>query len=124
MERKFFICEHCGNVLTFVKDAGVPVSCCGEKMREIEAGVTDAAKEKHVPLIEKDGNEVVVTVGSVSHPMQEAHFIEWIVLETKQGCQIKSLQPNKAPQAKFALADGDEAIAAYAYCNLHGLWKA
>ena len=124
MEQKFFICEHCGNIVASVNDSGVPVVCCGEKMHRIMAGSTDASKEKHVPVIEVRGTEVIVTVGSVAHPMEENHYIEWISLETKQGNQRKALKAGEKPQAKFALCADDEPIAAYAYCNLHGLWKA
>ena len=134
MEQKFFICEHCGNNGTEYSELamhaalcgqyGVPVVCCGEKMHRIMAGSIDASKEKHVPVIEVRGNEVIVTVGSVAHPMEENHYIEWISLETKQGNQRKALKAGEKPQAKFALCADDEPIAAYAYCNLHGLWKA
>ena len=116
---KFYVCEHCGNIITFVHNSGVPVMCCGQKMTEIVPGTTDAAVEKHVPVVSVEGAAVTVKVGSVEHPMIPEHFIQWIALETKQGCQLK----NK-PQAVFALAEGDEVVAAYAYCNLHGLWKA
>lgn len=119
---KFYLCEHCGNIITFVHSAGVPVMCCGQKMTEIVPGTTDAAVEKHVPVVSVSGSTVTVKVGSVEHPMVPEHFIQWIALETKQGSQIKHLTPNDPPQAVFALAEGDEVVAAYAYCNLHGLW--
>lgn len=124
MEQKFFICKHCGNIVASVKEAGVSVMCCGEKMQRLEAGSVDASKEKHVPVICVDGNIVTVTVGSVAHPMESAHSIEWVSLQTKQGNQRKALLPGEKPEVKFALCDGDEVVAAYAYCNLHGLWKA
>ena len=85
---------------------------------------TDGAQEKHVPVVSVDGNIVTVTVGSVAHPMLEAHYIEWIMLETEQGRQRKVLKPGDAPVAKFALTEDDKPVAAYEYCNLHGLWKA
>ena len=91
---KFYVCEHCGNIITFVKSSGVPVMCCGQKMTEIVPGTTDAAVEKHVPVVKAEGS------------------------------QIKHLKPGEKPQAVFALAEGDQTVAAYAYCNLHGLWKA
>ncbi|MDD6995722.1 MAG: desulfoferrodoxin family protein [Candidatus Borkfalkiaceae bacterium] len=124
MEQKFFICKHCGNIVASVKESGVPVICCGEKMQQIEAGSVDASKEKHVPVISVNGNIVTVTVGSAAHPMESAHSIEWVSLQTKQGNQRKALKPGDKPEVKFALCDGDEVVAAYAYCNLHGLWKA
>lgn len=121
---KFFRCEHCGNIITHVKSSGVPVVCCGEKMKELIPGVVDAAKEKHVPVVKTQGSKVVVTVGSVEHPMVEAHYIEWICIQTKQGFQLKYLKPGEKPEACFALCEGDAVEEVYAYCNLHGLWKA
>ncbi len=121
---KFYVCAHCGNIITFVKSSGVPVMCCGEKMQEIVPGTVDAAVEKHLPVVSVEGSQVTVQVGSVEHPMLPEHFIEWIVLETSTGSQMKALTPGEKPQAVFALADGEKAVAAYAYCNLHGLWKA
>lgn len=98
--------------------------CCGQKMQELVPGVTDAALEKHVPAVTVEGKKVIVDVGSVTHPMLEAHYIEWITLETKEGIQRKVLSPGIAPKAEFILSDSDEPVAVYAYCNLHGLWKA
>lgn len=123
MEQRFFICEHCGNIIAVVKDAGVPVVCCGQKMTEIVPGTTDAAVEKHLPVIKQEGNIITVEVGSIEHPMLEEHYIEWISIQTKQGNQRKILAPGQKPVAEFAVTDGDELEAAYAYCNLHGLWK-
>ncbi len=120
---KYFVCEHCGNIIEKVNDAGVPVVCCGEKMKEIVPGSVDAAVEKHVPVVTKDGNSVKVFVGEVEHPMVEEHYIGWIAIETKEGMQRKTLKAGQKPEAVFALADGDELVAAYAWCNLHGLWK-
>ncbi len=121
---KFYKCAHCGKIIAVVKESGVPVMCCGQKMEEIIPGTTDAAAEKHVPVYEIDGNIVKVTVGEVEHPMIDAHYIEWIALETSSGNQRKPLKPGDAPKVCFALCDGDEVKAVYAYCNLHGLWKA
>ena len=120
---KFYVCKHCGNIITYLNNAGVPVVCCGEKMSELVPGTTDAAVEKHVPAVSVDGNVVTVKVGEVEHPMVDVHYIQWIVLQTNQGNLIKNLQPNQPPVATFVLADGERAIAAYEYCNLHGLWK-
>ena len=123
MEQKFLICKHCGKMVAVVKETGVPVICCGEAMSELIPGTTDAAAEKHVPVVTVDGRNVMVAVGSVAHPMLPEHYIEWISLHTKQGNQRKELKPGEKPEAYFALCDGDEVIAAYAYCNLHSLWK-
>lgn len=121
---KLYKCTHCGNIIAIWHDAGVPVVCCGEKMVEIIPNTTDAAQEKHVPVIAVDGQKVTVSVGSVAHPMLEEHYITSIVLETKNGRQRKELKPGDAPVAEFAIIEGDEVIAAYEYCNLHGFWKA
>ena len=121
---KFYICETCGNIITHVSASGVPVFCCGKKMTELVPGTTDAATEKHVPVYSVEGNLVRVKVGSVEHTMVDVHFIQWIAVESKQGVQIKYLQPDQAPEAVFALTEGDELVAVYEYCNLHGLWKA
>ena len=124
MKLKFFRCEHCGNIIEMVEDKGVPVVCCGQRITELVAGTSDGAREKHVPVYEVKNNIVHVKVGEVAHPMIPEHYIEWIVLQTKNGVQRKELNPGDKPEACFALCDGDEVEAVYAYCNLHGLWKA
>ena len=124
MEQKFYVCAHCGNIIAYVKDSGVPVMCCGQKMTEMIPGTTDASQEKHVPVYEVKDNVVTVTVGSVEHPMLPEHYIQWVSLQTKQGNQRKLLQPGQAPKACFAICEDDEVEAVYAYCNLHSLWKA
>ena len=123
MEMKFYKCKHCGNIIAVVKASGAPISCCGEKMTEIVPGTADAAVEKHVPVVEIKDGKVIVTVGEVAHPMAPEHYIEWIAISTDQGNQRKILEPGDKPMACFALCDGENFEAAYAYCNLHGLWK-
>ena len=120
---KFYICEHCGNLVGVINDSGVPMVCCGQKMTKIEAGVVEASREKHIPVAKVEGNKVTVTIGSVEHPMAEEHSILWVYLETDKGGQRKSLEVGKAPVVSFALTEDEKPIAAYAYCNLHGLWK-
>ena len=124
MDQKFYICKHCGNIIAKVKDVGVPVVCCGKPMSEIVPGTTDAAVEKHVPVWTVENGIVHVKVGSVEHPMLPEHYIEWVSLQTKQGNQRKELHPGEKPEVCFALCEGDEVEAVYAYCNLHSLWKA
>ena len=124
MSVKIFKCMHCGNIIEMVEDKGVPVVCCGEKMTELVPGTSDGAAEKHVPVVTVSGNKVTVNVGSDAHPMTDEHLISWIILEAEDGCQRKHLSSADAPEASFMLADGEKAIAAYEYCNLHGLWKA
>ena len=121
---KFFKCEHCGNIIRFVKESGVPVMCCGEKMTELIPGITDGAAEKHVPVVKQTGDTVMVEVGAVEHPMVEAHYIQWITIETTKGCQMIHLEYTDKPHAEFRLAEGEHFVAAYEYCNLHGLWMA
>ena len=121
---RFFRCEHCGNIIEMVNDTGVPVMCCGQKMTELIPGTVDAALEKHVPVYTVEGNKVMVTVGAVEHPMLPEHYIQWIAIETKQGSQRKTLSPGEKPAACFTLCEGDELVAVYEYCKLHGLWKA
>ncbi|MBQ9249455.1 MAG: desulfoferrodoxin [Oscillospiraceae bacterium] len=117
---KFYKCKACGSIL--IQDAGA--DCCGAELEELIPNTTDAAGEKHVPVIAVDGAVVTVTVGAVEHPMLPAHFIQWIVLETSAGYQKKVLKPETKPCAQFVLAEGETAVAAYEFCNLHGLWKA
>ncbi|MBQ7841454.1 MAG: desulfoferrodoxin FeS4 iron-binding domain-containing protein [Lachnospiraceae bacterium] len=124
MSQKFYKCEHCGNIVEVIKDAGVPILCCGQKMKELVAGESDGAVEKHVPEYKVAGSVVHVNVGSIDHPMVDEHWIEWVSLETKEGVQRKHLKPGQAPSVSFVLNEGDEVVAVYAYCNLHGLWKA
>ena len=124
MEMKFYRCEHCGQIVAIVKGTGVPIMCCGQAMSEIVPGTVDASLEKHVPVYEVNGNKVSVKVGAAEHPMVDEHYIEWIALQTKTGNQRKSLQPGQKPEVCFSICDNDEVVAVYAYCNLHGLWKA
>mgnify|MGYP003785321211 CR=1 FL=1 len=110
------------------------LSCCGSQERcsadasctivPIKAGEVDASEEKHVPVASVDGKCVTVRVGEVEHPMTEEHYIEWILIKTTTGTQRKCLKPNDKPCAEFALVDGESFVCAYAYCNLHSLWKA
>ena len=93
-------------------------------MEELIPGTSDGAAEKHVPAVTVDGNIVSAQIGSVAHPMLEAHYIQWIALQSKEGFQMKNLAPGQEPKATFALTEGDVPEAVYEYCNLHGLWKA
>ena len=124
MEMKFFRCEHCGNIVAMVKESGVPVVCCGEAMKPLVPNTVEAAHEKHIPVLSREGEHVTVTVGSVAHPMLDSHYIEWIALQTKSGNQRKALHPGAEPKAVFLVPEDDEIVGVYAYCNLHGLWKA
>ncbi len=124
METKFFKCEICGKIVEVIKDTPGQLVCCGKPMTELIPGTTDGAVEKHVPVVEIEGNTVTVKIGSVQHPMEDVHYIEWIAIETKEGSQRKILKPGDEPKAVFVLSDTDEFVSAKEYCNLHGLWKA
>ena len=120
---KFYVCPHCGNIIEMVHDAGVNPVCCGQKMKELIPGSVDASVEKHVPAVKSADGIVEVNVGSVDHPMVDVHWIEWVELVSDKGIQRKYLNPGEAPNVKFILG-GEKPLAVYAYCNLHGLWKA
>ncbi len=121
---KFFICKHCGNIIGMIHSSGIQVVCCGEPMTELVANTSDGAYEKHVPVIEVNENKVTVSIGSAAHPMTAEHHIAWVYLQSTAGGQRKCLEVGAEPKTCFTLCEGDKAIAAYAYCNLHGLWKA
>ncbi len=120
---KFYRCMRCGNQIEMIHDAGPNPICCGADMREMIPGTSDGAAEKHVPAVSVDGNRVSVQIGETIHPMMEAHYIEWILIETKKGTQRRNLAPSDEPKASFLLEADDELVAVYAYCNLHGLWE-
>ena len=120
---QFFKCKKCGKIIEIVNKGCPVVVCCGDEMTELKANTTDGATEKHVPVIEANGNTVTVRVGSAVHPMEADHYIQWIEIETSKGVQRKYLNPGEEPKAVFALAD-EKLLAAYEYCNKHGLWKA
>ena len=124
MKQKFYRCENCGKIVALVKETGIPVFCCGMPMKQLSAGTTEASVEKHVPVYTREGNILTVEVGSTIHPMEKAHHIEWISIQTNYGNQRKAITVEAHPSAQFALLDGEEVEAVYAYCNLHGLWKA
>ena len=119
---RIFKCRKCGNIVCLMDDRGGKLSCCGEEMLELKANTVDAAVEKHVPLIAEDGNIITVTVGEVLHPMEEKHYIEFIVVETLKGYQVHNFKPGDDPIARFNITEDDKVNKAYAYCNLHGLW--
>ena len=121
---EFYKCPRCGNIITFLHKSGVMPVCCGEPMQKITENTVDAALEKHVPAVTREDNSIFVQIGSVEHPMIEAHYIEWIAIETNKGCQMKKLTAQDKPEATFLLGEGEKLEATYEYCNLHGLWKA
>ncbi len=116
----FFRCNICGNIVGLIKNGGGQLVCCGKPMEKLEANITDAAAEKHVPVAERRNGKLYVKVGSVEHPMTEQHFIEWIAVTNDTSTQRAVLSPSDKPEAVF---DDRENAIVYAYCNLHGLWK-
>lgn len=120
-EAKFYICKHCGNLVTKLHDSGAPLSCCGSSMILLDPNTVDAATEKHVPVVEVSGSQVSVFVGSVEHPMAEEHYIQWIYLLTDKGFHVRELVPGEKPSGVFNVGN-ETPLVAYEYCNLHGLW--
>ena len=119
---KFYKCDVCGKIMVMLHETPIPTMCCGQPMKEMVPGAVDGAHEKHIPVVEQNGKNIMVKVGEVEHPMMEKHYIEFIVLETTEGFYQKALKPEIKPVANFVLNDTEKAIAAYEYCNLHGLW--
>ena len=119
---KFYVCRRCGNLVGAIHESGVPMMCCGQKMEALEANSVDASGEKHVPVVSIADGVVTVKIGSAAHPMTEEHLIEWVYVQTESGGQRKALKAGDAPEVKFWLGD-DKAVAVFAYCNFHGLWK-
>ena len=121
MNVQVYRCELCGNMVEKVVNGGGTLVCCGQEMTLVGEDTTEAATEKHIPVVEKVDGGIKVTVGSVVHPMTDAHYIQWIEVVTGQGVLRKHLTPKDAPVATFLL-DTDEYYVR-AYCNIHGLWK-
>ena len=122
MKNTFYICPDCGLVIESIHDSGISPSCCGMKMDVLVPNTVDASGEKHMPAVSVQDDVVHVNVGSIDHPMQDAHYIEWVQLVTENGMQRKVLKPGQEPKVSFLL-NGEKPLAVYAYCNLHGLWK-
>lgn len=118
----FYRCELCGNIVALLKAGGGTLTCCGQAMTKLVANSTDAAQEKHVPVTTIEKDVLKVTVGSVAHPMTPEHHIEWIAVVTEDTVELTYLKPGDEPQAKFKVPAASATV--YAYCNLHGLWKA
>lgn len=121
-EVKFYRCRHCGNVMAVVRDGGVTPSCCGEPMELLVAGSSDGAGEKHVPVVEREGNVLRARVGEVAHPMLPEHHIEWVAVACAKRVQLAHLAPGDEPRASFWVPEGVP-VTVYEFCNLHGLWS-
>ena len=120
---KFFKCPICGKIIAIVEDKPTPTICCGRPMEELVPNTSDGAHEKHLPVYKVENGRVHVEVGEVEHPMLDAHYIQWIAIQTNLGNQRKRLKPGEKPVADFALLPGEEVISVFEYCNLHGLYK-
>lgn len=119
----FYRCRHCGNIIMFLEASGMIPHCCGDEMNLMIAGSSDGKLESHTPVITVNKDQVIVSVGEKPHPMTGEHHIEWIVLETNKGMHVRYIDLiDGEAKASFALQKGERVIAAYAYCNLHGLW--
>ena len=119
---EIYKCEKCGNIVEVLHAGAGDLVCCGENMKLIVENTVDAAKEKHVPVIEKTAAGYKVKVGSVAHPMEEKHYIEWVELVADGVAYRRFLRPGVAPEAEFCITAAK--ITAREYCNIHGLWKA
>lgn len=122
-EQKFFRCKQCGNLVGLLNDGGVPMICCGEPMEELRPNTVEASTEKHIPVVSVNDCVIQAKIGSIPHPMTEEHHIEFIYLQTEEGGQKRCLKIGSEAQAKFTVMD-DKPLEVFAYCNLHGLWKA
>ncbi|HQO10079.1 MAG TPA: desulfoferrodoxin [Clostridiales bacterium] len=119
--QKFYKCALCGNIVEVVHEGGGDLVCCGQPMNLINENSVDASNEKHVPVIEKTDKGILVKVGSIDHPMEEKHYIEWIEVTNGAWTQKKYLKPGDKPQAEFCVQYSDKLVAKE-YCNIHGLW--
>lgn len=121
MKFKFYRCRHCGNLIGVIKDSGISIFCCGERMEELVPNTVEASTEKHIPVVNIDGNTLNVKVGDVMHPMQEDHYIEWIYVQFENGGRRIALKPGDVPEINICIKDC-KVLRVFAYCNLHGLW--
>ena len=119
--QQVYKCEKCGNIVEVLHTGAGTLVCCNQPMTLLEENTTDAAQEKHVPVIEKIDGGYKVKVGSVAHPMEEKHYIEWVELIANNEVYRRFLKPGEAPEATFRVAA--EKVSAREYCNLHGLWR-
>jgi superoxide reductase len=113
-------CDVCGNVIKVVHASGGTLVCCGQPMTQLAEKTADAGKEKHVPVVEKSAKGILVKIGSIPHPMEEKHFIEWVEVRSGENVYIKGFKPGEKPEAEFCISDAN--AKARVYCNVHGLW--
>lgn len=116
----FYICKQCSNIITSIGKSEISATCCGQSMELLKVGNIDAAKEKHIPVMEIKNDSIIVKVGEITHPMTEEHLIQWIALETESSFIIEYLKKNEDPTIVFHTNQKIKNV--YSYCNLHGLW--
>ena len=116
-------CDVCKTLVCVLEGAGDTLTCCGQKMQKLEPNTKEASNESHVPVIERNENEIVVRVGEKDHPMTEKHYIKWIALLTDRGICTEELHPEDKPEATFCICENEVIRGVYSYCNIHGLWK-
>ncbi|MDV3427811.1 MAG: desulfoferrodoxin [Bacillota bacterium] len=119
--KEIYKCAVCGNIVEVVHASAGQLVCCGQPMQLLKENTVEASKEKHIPLIERQENQILIKVGSIEHPMEEKHYIEWIELQTVDNVYRKYLKPGEKPEAVFKT--NEDIICAREYCNIHGLWK-
>ena len=122
MKTNFHICTICKNAAVLFQDKGGELNCCNQAMRRLAANTEEASTEKHLPYLKRKGNMLIAEIGQTIHPQTPEHNIEYVYVKTKHGGQRIDLTPEMPPIVEFAFVDGNEPIAVYAYCNLHGLW--
>ena len=118
----FYRCEICGNLACMVVSSGMTPSCCGHTMTRLKENVSDGVAEKHVPVIRQNGSNITISIGEIAHPMRSNHYIEWVVLLTDRGKYFQELTVDGATDVEFTVGLTEKVLAAYAYCNIHGLW--
>jgi len=123
MKMKFYRCSICGNIVELVNDGGGELVCCGQPMDELIAKIEDEGMEKHLPIVSREADKIMVSVGSTLHPMIDAHYINWIIIKYNNKLQKKYLKPGDEPKAIFTIDEEINKIEVYEYCNIHGLWK-
>ncbi len=119
---KLYKCDVCGELIAVIEGSSETLTCCGQLMKEIKPKVNDFANEKHLPVVERKKDVVTVFIGSIDHPMESNHYIEWVLLQTNKGIKLNKLCSDDKPMTKFILCPGERVIRVYAYCNIHGLW--
>lgn len=121
---KFYKCSHCGQIIAKVNDTNVKVVCCNEEMQQLIPGTVEASREKHIPVYHVENQILKINIGSINHPMTEAHLIEWVFVQTSKKNIRVALHANMEPTVNILLENDEKVEKVLSYCNLHGLWEA